>query len=202
MTISVGIAVHPETTTDRDELLRAADGALYWSKNHGRARTCVYEPSIVHARSRQEIAQEAERMARLRAAESLIRVVDAKDTYTGQHSLSVSRTVEGIAREMELPAEQVEQLRLAGLLHDLGKIAIPDRILQKPGALDEAEEAALREHPEIGYRLVEGAGSHRSTCGSATTTSRGTAAAIPMGWPASRSRSARASSSSPTPSTR
>jgi diguanylate cyclase (GGDEF)-like protein/putative nucleotidyltransferase with HDIG domain len=158
VTVSVGIAVHPDTTTDREELLRAADGALYWSKNHGRARTCVYEPSIVHARSRQEIAQEAERMARLRAAESLIRVVDAKDTYTGQHSLSVSRVVEGIAREMELPAEQVEQLRLAGLLHDLGKIAIPDRILQKPGALDEAEQAALREHPEIGYRLVEGAG--------------------------------------------
>ena len=66
--------------------------------------------------------------------------------------------MEGIAREMDLPAEQVEQLRLAGLLHDLGKIAIPDRILQKPGELDEAEQAALREHPEIGFRLVEGAG--------------------------------------------
>jgi diguanylate cyclase (GGDEF)-like protein/putative nucleotidyltransferase with HDIG domain len=158
VTISVGIAVHPDTTTDREELLRAADGALYWSKNHGRARTCVYEPSIVHARSRQEIAQEAERMARLRAAESLIRVVDAKDTYTGQHSLSVSRIVEGIAREMELPAEQVEQLRLAGLLHDLGKVAIPDRILQKRQPLDAEELTVVREHAEIGYRLLADAG--------------------------------------------
>ena len=105
-----------------------------------------------------EIASVAERTARLRAAEGLIRVVDAKDTYAGAHSQSVSRLAEGIARSMGLDLETVEQVRLAGLLHDLGKIAIPDRILQKPGKLDPDELRIMREHPELGYRLLEGLG--------------------------------------------
>jgi HD-GYP domain-containing protein (c-di-GMP phosphodiesterase class II) len=70
----------------------------------------------------------------------------------------VSRLVDGIARAMGLDDETVEQVRLAGLLHDLGKIAIPDRILQKPGRLDPEELRVMREHPELGYRLLEGLG--------------------------------------------
>ena len=133
VTVSVGIAGYPEMAADRDELLRVADSALYWAKNHGKARTCVFRPQLMRMRTRQQIADDAERHARLRAAESLIRIVDAKDTYTGQHSQSVSRLVEAIGRTMELDDDTVEQLRLAGLLHDLGKIAIPDSILQQAG---------------------------------------------------------------------
>ena len=59
---------------------------------------------------------------------------------------------------MGLDLETVEQVRLAGLLHDLGKIAIPDRILQKPGKLDPDELRVMREHPELGCRLLEGLG--------------------------------------------
>ena len=106
----------------------------------------------------EELAESAERHARLKAAEGLIRVVDAKDTYAGAHSQQVSRLVEGIARAMGLDEETVEQVRLAGLLHDLGKIAIPDRILQKPGKLDPDELRIMREHAELGYRLLEGLG--------------------------------------------
>ena len=204
VTISAGIARPPGHATDRERAAARRRQRPLLGEEPRPRRTCLYEPSIVRVRSRQEIAQEAERLARLRAAESLIRVVDAKDTYTGQHSLSVSRARRGHrARDGACAAEQVEQLRLAGLLHDLGKIAIPDRILQKPGALDEAEEAALREHPEIGYRLVEGAGiapvdlwirhHHESWDGSGYPDRAGRRA---------RSRSARASSSSPTRSTR
>ena len=105
-----------------------------------------------------ELAAAAERHARLRAAESLIKVVDAKDVYAGAHSQSVSRLVVGIARAMDLDDETVEQVRLAGLLHDLGKIAVPDRILQKPGKLDADEMKTMREHAELGYRLLEGLG--------------------------------------------
>lgn len=158
ITVSAGIAVYPETAHSRDELLRVADSALYWSKNHGKGRTCLYTPSIVRVRSRQEVAEEAERLARLRAAEALIRVVDAKDNYTGKHSQAVSELVQGIGEHLGLEAEVIEQLRLAGLLHDLGKVAIPDSILQKSEALDAEEEIVLREHPEIGFRLLEDAG--------------------------------------------
>jgi diguanylate cyclase (GGDEF)-like protein/putative nucleotidyltransferase with HDIG domain len=158
VTVSAGIAAYPHTASDRDELLRVADGALYWAKDHGKNRSCVYSPTVVRIYTPDELAETAERHARLKAAEGLIRVVDAKDTYAGAHSQSVSRLVEGIARAMGLDEETVEQVRLAGLLHDLGKIAIPDRILQKPGKLDPDELRIMREHAELGYRLLEGLG--------------------------------------------
>ena len=158
VTVSAGIASYPGSAGDRDQLLRVADGALYWAKNHGKNRSCVYSPTVVRIYTPDELAESAERHARLKAAEGLIRVVDAKDTYAGAHSQSVSRLVEGIARAMGLDEETVEQVRLAGLLHDLGKIAIPDRILQKPGKLDPDELSIMREHADLGYRLLEGLG--------------------------------------------
>jgi diguanylate cyclase (GGDEF)-like protein/putative nucleotidyltransferase with HDIG domain len=158
VTVSAGIAGFPDNAADRDQLLRVADIALYWAKNHGKNRSCIYSPSVVRIFSPEELAQSAERSARLRAAEGLIRVVDAKDTYAGVHSQSVSRLAEGIARSMELPEEVVEQVRLAGLLHDLGKIAVPDAILQKPDKLDPEELRVMREHADLGYRLLEGMG--------------------------------------------
>jgi diguanylate cyclase (GGDEF)-like protein/putative nucleotidyltransferase with HDIG domain len=158
VTVSAGIASYPSSASDRDQLLRVADGALYWAKNHGKNRSCVYSPSVVRIYTPEELAETAERHARLKAAEGLIRVVDAKDTYAGAHSQSVSRLVEGIARAMGLDEETVEQVRLAGLLHDLGKIAVEDRILQKPGKLDPDELRRMREHAEYGYRLLEGLG--------------------------------------------
>jgi diguanylate cyclase (GGDEF)-like protein len=158
ITISAGIALYPASAGSRDELLHNADSALYWAKNHGKGRTCVYTPNIVRVRSRQEAAEEAARLARLRAAEALVRVVDAKDNYTGQHSQAVSDLVEGIGRRLGLEEATIEQLRLAGLLHDLGKVAIPDSILQKREELDAEERIVLREHPEIGFRLLEDAG--------------------------------------------
>ncbi|HYX86496.1 MAG TPA: diguanylate cyclase [Gaiellales bacterium] len=158
LTVSAGVATFPDHAGDRDHLLEVADASLYWAKNHGKNRSCLYSDSIIRIYTPAEIATAAERTARLRAAEGLIRVVDAKDTYAGAHSQSVSRLAEGIARAMGLDPEVVDQVRLAGLLHDLGKIAIPDRVLQKPGRLDPDELRVMREHPELGYRLLEGLG--------------------------------------------
>jgi diguanylate cyclase (GGDEF)-like protein/putative nucleotidyltransferase with HDIG domain len=158
VTISVGVAVFPEMAESRDALVQMADSALYWAKNHGKAHTCVYSKGIEAVRRPSEIAVLAERHGRLRAAESLIRIVDAKDTYTGEHSQSVMRVAEGIARTYGLDETTVEQVRLAALLHDMGKIAVPDAILQKAGKLDPDELAVLREHPELGFQLLEGLG--------------------------------------------
>jgi diguanylate cyclase (GGDEF)-like protein/putative nucleotidyltransferase with HDIG domain len=158
VTVSVGLAVYPEHGHDRETLNDVADAALYWAKNHGKNRTCIYSPTVVRSYTPAELAEAAERHARLRAAEGLIRVVDAKDTYAGAHSQAVARLAESIARTMGLDVEVVEQVRLAGLLHDLGKIAIPDRILQKPGRLDPDELRVMREHPVLGARLLEGLG--------------------------------------------
>ena len=133
-TVSVGIATFPDQAADIDSLERAADGALYWAKQNGKNRYCAYSPVIAEASSPAELERRVERQARLRAAENLIRVVDAKDEYTGAHSERVALLVEAIGRRLSLEDEHVEQLKLAGRLHDLGKIAIADRVLQKPGA--------------------------------------------------------------------
>jgi HD-GYP domain-containing protein (c-di-GMP phosphodiesterase class II) len=121
-------------------------------------RTCASAPNIIRVHVRTEAAEEATRLARLRAAAALVRLVDAKDDYTARHSQAVSDLVEGIGRRLALDETTIGQLRLAGLLHDLGKVAIPDRILQKRQPLDAEELTVVREHAEIGYRLLADAG--------------------------------------------
>jgi diguanylate cyclase (GGDEF)-like protein/putative nucleotidyltransferase with HDIG domain len=158
VTITVGIASFPGYAAAADELQQVADGALYWAKRHGKNRSCVYSPAVVRIYSPNELAEIAERQARLRAAENLIRIVDSKDTYTGEHSQAVARLVQAIARELGLDEETAAQLELAGLLHDLGKIAIPDTILKKPGCLEPDERRLVRAHVQFGHSLLEGLG--------------------------------------------
>ena len=155
-TFSAGVASFPRQAKTREELAQAADAALYWSKRHGKNQLFAFDPSVVALSWSRELAESVEYDARLRATESLIRVVDARDTYTGSHSQSVAILVEAIGQAMGFDEATVSQLRLAGLLHDLGKIAVPDRILQKPGRLDPDEVAVLRKHPEDGYDLLQG----------------------------------------------
>jgi putative nucleotidyltransferase with HDIG domain len=83
--------------------------------------------------------------------------VDAKDSYTRSHSETVSETCGLIAEELGLAPERVARLRLAGLLHDIGKIGIPDAILQKPSALTDEEFEVMKTHSKLGYRIVRGA---------------------------------------------
>jgi len=156
VTVSVGIASFPEDAADPEELERKADGALYWAKHNGKNRLCLYHPAVVGIYSPDDVERRAENEARLRAAENLARVVDMKDAYTGAHSERVALFVEGIARRLHVDDGLVEQLKLAGRLHDLGKIAIPDQVLQKPGRLTEEEEQLLATHPELGASLLDG----------------------------------------------
>src|SRR5262249_42703757 len=141
---------------DGAALERVADSALYWSKHHGKDRVSLFDPSVVKPLSPEELTRLAAREVRLKAAEHLIRAVDVKDTYTGEPSQSAARLVKGIAEELELGPELVEQVRVAGLLHDLGKIGLPDDILKKPGLLTPQEQSVVRSHPELGHSLLDG----------------------------------------------
>ncbi len=87
---------------------------------------------------------------------SLASALDARDGYTSGHSRRVSQLSCAIAAAMELPAADVERIRIGALLHDIGKIGIADGVLQKPGRLTEEEWALIREHPVIGRRILEG----------------------------------------------
>jgi HD-GYP domain-containing protein (c-di-GMP phosphodiesterase class II) len=135
-----------------------ADGALYWSKHHGKNRSFVYSPKVVRIHSAKELEWETERVARLRAAKNIVRFVDAKDPSTANHSETVSALAAAIGAEMGLDENMVDQLALAGLLHDIGKIGIPDSLLQAPRALTAVEFETIKAHPALGFSLLEGLG--------------------------------------------
>ncbi len=85
---------------------------------------------------------------------ALASAVDARDSYTGNHSRRLAVWAEATARELGCSGEEIQTIRWAALLHDIGKIGVPDHILQKPGPLDGEERAVIRRHPEIGERIV------------------------------------------------
>ncbi|MEZ4523874.1 MAG: HD domain-containing protein [Thermomicrobiales bacterium] len=89
------------------------------------------------------------------AVEALAAAVDARDPYTHTHSRRVSDLAGRLAASLEMPDRVVEQVRLAGLLHDIGKIGIPDRVLTKPGRLDAEERLIMMSHAEMGARIVD-----------------------------------------------
>lgn len=91
-----------------------------------------------------------------RDAKALINLVrlKEKDEYTYLHSVAVCALMINFARHLELDAQQVEDLGVAGLLHDVGKVAVSDEILNKPGALSKGEMQSVRSHPAAGHRLL------------------------------------------------
>ena len=87
---------------------------------------------------------------------SLANALDARDRYTAGHSWRVSQLSCLVAAAMNLPHEDIERVRIGALLHDMGKIGVPDEVLQKPGRLTEEEFAMVKQHPVIGRRILEG----------------------------------------------
>jgi diguanylate cyclase (GGDEF)-like protein len=158
VTVSAGVATFPFQGARRDELIRLADNALYWAKEHGKNRVRVSRPDVVELAELKRLASGPDRAARYRAAASLARAVDARDAYTGSHSERVGELAARIAVRMGVDKEQVELTRLAGSLHDLGKLAIPEEILRKPGPLTDGERLVLERHPQIGFRMLESLG--------------------------------------------
>lgn len=87
---------------------------------------------------------------------ALTAAIDAKDRYTCGHSERVAFLSQCIARELGIGPEQCERIRIAGLVHDVGKIGVPESILCKPGKLTDEEFTAIKRHPEIGYNILQG----------------------------------------------
>jgi diguanylate cyclase (GGDEF)-like protein/putative nucleotidyltransferase with HDIG domain len=158
VTVSAGVATSPVHADDRDELIRLADSALYWAKEYGKNRVRAYRPDVIELAELKRLASGPDRAARFRAAASLARAVDARDVYTGSHSQRVADLAARTARRLGMPDEEVELTRLAASLHDLGKLAIPEEILRKPGPLTEPERMVLERHPQIGFRMLESLG--------------------------------------------
>jgi diguanylate cyclase (GGDEF)-like protein len=157
LTVSLGIASYPKHGGTAEELLTGADRAVFAAKALGRDRTVIYNREIaanlMGEQTREAVANEGHLAAVLVLAETL----DMRDAGTARHSQLVGRYARSIAAEMEMAAEEVERMHLAGVLHDIGKIGISDSILKKPASLEEHEWAEMRKHPELGARILEGA---------------------------------------------
>lgn len=101
----------------------------------------------------------------LSAIKALAAAVDAKDAYTHGHSEDIAQLVSMIARELKVPPHEEEKVKLAGLLHDVGKIGIPDAILRKPGRLDPSERAIMMSHAALGASIIDKPGPLRDLVG-------------------------------------
>ena len=155
ITISFGIASHPTHAETAASLVRAADEALYGAKESGRNRSVVHSEALrgLAREGRDERDIEAERF--LAVVLDLAEAVDVRFSGSARHSETVGRYAELMARELGLPEQRVGRVRLAGLLHDVGKVGVPDAILRKAGPLTDEERAIIGCHPELGAQILE-----------------------------------------------
>ena len=87
---------------------------------------------------------------------ALASAIEMRDPYTAGHQKRVTKLACAIAKEMGLSKEQIEGIRMAGLIHDIGKISIPSEILTKPGKLNDLEYSLIKTHPQAGYNILKG----------------------------------------------
>jgi len=151
--VACGVAEAARSTT-RDELFRRAGVALSAAKRSER-RILVYAPGLEPEQTASDAEAEQHHVETL--ATALARAVDAKDSYTRSHCATVSELCTLIGVELGLEPQRVESIRLAGLLHDVGKIGIADAILQKPSRLSEKEFEVMKTHSRSGHKIVSGA---------------------------------------------
>jgi diguanylate cyclase (GGDEF)-like protein len=147
--VSIGICDMSHART-ADELLRFADGALYWAKAHGRDAICRYSPETVEDLSHEQRGDRLLRNKALAGIRSLARAIDAKDHSTLLHSERVASLAARVAEAIGWAPLQVAALRETALIHDVGKIGVPLEVLLKAGALTPAEYDLVKSHALLG----------------------------------------------------
>ncbi len=155
LTFSAGICSYPFSASNMDDLLSYANMAVYSAKRSGKNTTVVYSPDkdkeITDAASGQARELDAARASTIYA---LTAAIDAKDNYTFRHSDNVAHYAAALAKEIPLDADHVEIIRQAGLLHDIGKIGVPEAILTKQGRLTAEEYEMMKQHVEGSIAMI------------------------------------------------
>ncbi|MEO6867314.1 MAG: HD domain-containing phosphohydrolase, partial [Gaiellales bacterium] len=157
LSFSAGITTFPVHAVAQTDLYQRADEAAYTAKMEGKACSVIYDPAKVTSMNSEERSKQRARDAMLTTATTLVAAVDDKDPYTRNHSELVAIYSATIARAMQLDEATVKLVYRAGLLHDVGKIGIPDELLIKGTELSHDEWIQLRMHPEFSYRILEAA---------------------------------------------
>lgn len=156
VTVSAGVAAFPEHGQTRHTLILNADTALYYAKHSGKNKAAAYEETFKKVyRTTPERLRALLSDNNMGAIEALSAAVDAKDHYTHGHSAAVTRYSLILGSKLGLSPADMESLKAAALLHDIGKIGTPDSILQKPGPLKLDEWQVIEDHPKIGSQILE-----------------------------------------------
>src|SRR5919112_594925 len=155
-TVSFGVASFPTHAADAAALMHAADQALYAAKAMGRDRSVIYNPEVLASVLGGNL-DPGPGNEPLPAVLVLAGTLALRDSGPSGHSQTVGRLAAMIATALGFDDARVESIRLAGILHDIGKIGIPDWILHKPGKLDDAEWGEIKKHPEMGARIAASA---------------------------------------------
>ncbi len=182
--VSVGIATYPDDSMDKEKLLILAEQAVLVSKTKGYKNgrstivstqdydfwddTALNSFATVMAKRHSQIGINFEealvdqfqnenilsRNHLIEVVTSLASAIDAKDKYTKDHSSSVSRYSVALAKAINLPEKEIESIKLGSLLHDIGKIGIPEDVLRKPDRLTDEEYKIIQQHPSIGVKKI------------------------------------------------
>ncbi|MBA2720081.1 MAG: diguanylate cyclase [Chloroflexi bacterium] len=163
VTISIGIAGGKGGVLRTDTLVRDADAAMYSAKALGRNQTYIFAEPDEDARvprapispAGRLLAMQVGRAARDAATASLTAFISPLPHYRGQPSALIASIVVAMAQNLDLPEAEVDRIRTAALLHDVGKVAVPSEILDKPAALSSAEWRTVVQHPRIGQVILE-----------------------------------------------
>ena len=163
VTVSIGLAGGHGQPLRVDDLLRDADAAMYAAKSLGRDQTYVFAEvdddsariprAPISSTARAAAAEVADR-GRQAAEAALASVIMPLPHYRGRPSALIATIAIELARRLELPDTEVERIRVASLLHDIGKVGVPDEILEKPGPLSADEWQSVVQHPRIGQEIL------------------------------------------------
>jgi diguanylate cyclase (GGDEF)-like protein/putative nucleotidyltransferase with HDIG domain len=171
ITASIGVAAYAVHGGQREELIKTADRAMYQAKLEGRDRIHLagVPSSVASSGALIAVDTSAQKSGYLRrlfgdedtpalisvqAVQALAAVVRVRDHKLGSHSYRMIRLAEETARRMNLSCKDLLLIRLGALLHDIGKIGVPDAILHKPGPLSAEEWKLMHKHPMLGARIL------------------------------------------------
>jgi len=153
ITVSLGLASWPGDGVTPDEILNAADRALYYAKRTGGNRTCVVSKMLPSPAETVAPGAGAEKEA-LSTIYALAATIEARDSYTYGHSRKVATYAVALTEALGSPSEEVAIISAAALLHDIGKVGIPDEVLNKADKLDDQEWELIKSHPKLSATIV------------------------------------------------
>jgi diguanylate cyclase (GGDEF)-like protein len=153
ITVSIGIC-DLEQASSADALVRFADGALYWAKDHGRDAVWRYRPEAVGDASQFDRSTRLARNQALAGIRALARAVDAKNHSTQLHSERVASLARRLAMALDWPYRRAAALHETALIHDVGKLALPNALLFKPHRLTAAEYETVKTHVALGAQIA------------------------------------------------